>query len=30
MSALEHQIDEIVYALYGLTMEEFAIVGMKP
>ena len=26
MIALEHQIDDMVYALYGLTPEEIAIV----
>lgn len=29
MSALERQIDEMVYALYGLTPEEIAIVEGK-
>jgi len=28
-SALEHQIDEIIYALYDLTPEEIAIVEGK-
>jgi hypothetical protein len=28
-SALERQIDEMVYALYGLTLEEIAIVEGK-
>jgi hypothetical protein len=28
-SALEHQIDEMIYALYGLTPEEIAIVEGK-